>query len=171
MKIIVLHSRSFQCGAALIVSLILLLVMTLLGVSAMQGTVLEEKMAGNFRDRELAFQAAEAALRDAEEDINSARISGLTGFDSDCTGGLCDATAGFSDVWKNESTKPNGVELGSYTGNKPLVGVACQPRYWIEGYRVWPPGSSSWKTRYRITAVACGGTSGTRVVLQEVYRP
>jgi type IV pilus assembly protein PilX len=55
-----------QRGVALIVVLILLLVMTLLGLSSMRGTVLEERMSGNMFDRGLAFQAAEAALREAE---------------------------------------------------------------------------------------------------------
>jgi type IV pilus assembly protein PilX len=57
---------SCQRGSVLIVSLILLLVMTLLGLSAMQSSLLEETMAGNVRDHNLAFQAAEAALRDAD---------------------------------------------------------------------------------------------------------
>ncbi len=46
-----------QLGAVLIVSLLLLLVMTLLGVTAMQSNMLQEKMAGNFWSRNLAFQA------------------------------------------------------------------------------------------------------------------
>ncbi|MEN8166315.1 MAG: PilX N-terminal domain-containing pilus assembly protein [Pseudomonadota bacterium] len=50
----------------LVTSLILLLVMTLLGLSAMQTSLMEETMAGNVRDHNLAFQAAEAALRDAD---------------------------------------------------------------------------------------------------------
>jgi type IV pilus assembly protein PilX len=53
-------------GSVLVTSLILLLVMTLLGLSAMQTSLMEETMAGNARDHNLAFQAAEAALRDAD---------------------------------------------------------------------------------------------------------
>lgn len=136
-----------QTGAALIVGLVMLLVMTMIGVSAMQTNLLEEKMAGNYRDRDLAFQAAEAALRDAEADIET---SGRTNFDAD---------------------EPKGVVLGAYTGTAPLALVACQPRYWIEGYLARPAGSSSWKAQYRITAVACGGSQTARVVLQEVYAP
>lgn len=56
-----------QRGAALATSLILLLMLTLIGVTAMQSTTLEEKMAGNLRSEHLAFQAAEAALRAGEE--------------------------------------------------------------------------------------------------------
>ncbi|WP_129778828.1 pilus assembly PilX family protein [Peristeroidobacter soli] len=55
-----------QRGAVLIVSLLLLLVMTLLGLGASQSTRLQERMAGNQRDLELALQGAESALRAAE---------------------------------------------------------------------------------------------------------
>lgn len=55
-----------QRGAVLVVSLLLLLVMTLLGLGASQSTRLQERMAGNQRDLELAMQGAEAALRGAE---------------------------------------------------------------------------------------------------------
>ncbi len=55
-----------QRGAALIVGLVLLVVVTLVGVGAMQSTTLQEKMAGNLRDSNLAFQASEAVLRHCE---------------------------------------------------------------------------------------------------------
>jgi Tfp pilus assembly protein PilX len=55
-----------QSGAALVVGLVLLVVITLVGVGAMQNTTLQEKMAGNLRDSNLAFQASEVALRDCE---------------------------------------------------------------------------------------------------------
>ncbi|XSG85098.1 MAG: pilus assembly PilX family protein [Methylohalobius sp. ZOD2] len=159
---------SNQRGAALVISLLMLLVMTVIGVAAMQTNLLEEKMAGNFRDMNLAFQSAEAALRDAETDITPpSRFSGLTGFTSNCTDGMCDATGGLSEVWE---TYPNsGVALGTYTATPALPRVACQPRYWIEGYKSQPVGSPSWKAQYRITAVACGGNPNTRVVLQSVF--
>ncbi|MEQ1557357.1 MAG: PilX N-terminal domain-containing pilus assembly protein [Methyloglobulus sp.] len=58
-----------QRGVVLLVSLIMLLLLTIIGLTGVQTSGLEEKMAGNMRDRNLAFQAAEAALRDAEKDI------------------------------------------------------------------------------------------------------
>jgi len=59
-----------QKGAVLIVSLVMLIIMTLLGISGMNNTVMQERMAGNQRNSTLAFQAAEAALRAAENDID-----------------------------------------------------------------------------------------------------
>lgn len=58
-----------QSGMALVISLILLLLLTLISMSAMRMSGLEEKMAGNDRDRNLAFQAAESALRAGETKI------------------------------------------------------------------------------------------------------
>jgi type IV pilus assembly protein PilX len=60
-------SVSQQKGAVLIVSLILLLVMTILAVSGSQLVKLQERMSGNIRDADIAFQSAEASLRDTEE--------------------------------------------------------------------------------------------------------
>ena len=55
-----------QRGATLVVVLILLLIMTVLGLTILRGTSLEERMSANMRDRSLSFQAAEAALREGE---------------------------------------------------------------------------------------------------------
>jgi type IV pilus assembly protein PilX len=55
-----------QRGAVLVVSLLLLLVMTLLALGASQSTRLQERMAGNQRDLDVAMQGAEASLRAAE---------------------------------------------------------------------------------------------------------
>lgn len=60
-----------QQGAILIVALIMLLLVTIIGLASMRGTSLQERMAGNLRDQELALQAAEAALRKGEARVIS----------------------------------------------------------------------------------------------------
>ncbi len=55
-----------QQGAVLIVSMLILLILTILGITAMSTTTLEEKMTSNFKQRQIAFQSASSALRDAE---------------------------------------------------------------------------------------------------------
>lgn len=60
-----------QQGAALVFALVMLLLLTLLGVAGMRDTLLQEKMVAAMRDRDLALQAAEAALREAESSIVS----------------------------------------------------------------------------------------------------
>ena len=59
------HAR--QRGAALITSLLLLLVLTVIGITVMQVSRMQERMSGNARDLNMAFESAEAALRNGEE--------------------------------------------------------------------------------------------------------
>ncbi|MCC7487848.1 MAG: hypothetical protein IT529_23000 [Burkholderiales bacterium] len=95
-------NRAGQKGAVLVIALLFLTILTILGVTAMTATTFEERLAGNARDSGVAFQAAEAALRDARRDINgivippfnaprSPSISGKTGFGdgSDTDNGSC----------------------------------------------------------------------------------
>lgn len=63
--------RNTQQGTALVVSLIMLIVITFLGTSAAQISLEEDKASRNDRDHQIAFQAAEAALIDAELDIEN----------------------------------------------------------------------------------------------------
>jgi type IV pilus assembly protein PilX len=53
-------------GAALIITLLILLIMTLLGITAITTSSLQEKMAGNMRDQYMAQQAGDSILRDGE---------------------------------------------------------------------------------------------------------
>ena len=66
-----------QEGFVLIVGLVILGLLTMLALSSMRDTTMQEKMAGASRDSGLAFQAAESALRDAENCI--------TGTTANCT--------------------------------------------------------------------------------------
>jgi type IV pilus assembly protein PilX len=59
-----LNNPRRQRGAALVVGLVLLLVLTLLAVSTMRTASLELLMAGNAQFRENAFRLAEASLAD-----------------------------------------------------------------------------------------------------------
>lgn len=176
-----LHCRR-QHGVALITGLIFLVVLTLIAITAARMAGLEERMSGNMRDRSLAVQAAEMALRDAELDIrNSGRVSGLTGFDSACTNGLCyNGIAGNADsndwnaipVWSLVSmTAAPSVAYGSNTGAVDIAGLSAQPRYLIEGVEKLVPGSGKKAFYYRITVRAQGANPNTVVWLQEVFKP
>ncbi len=59
---------SKQSGAVLAIALILLLVITLVGVSTLQTTGLEEQMAANVQFKNLAFQSSETAIEEALDD-------------------------------------------------------------------------------------------------------
>lgn len=116
-------SRRDQSGAVLIISLVMLLIMTMLAVGSMRGTILEEKMAGNSSDRNLAFQSTESAVREAEVFVEG--IVSLGGFGD--SGGLRGRTAvepAFYDAntWGDASNYIVAeTDFGSY--EKPLYYV------------------------------------------------
>lgn len=166
-----------QSGAALMVSLMILLVLTLIGVTSMSSTILEEKMAGGVRNQNLSFQSAEAALRDGEIWIGGQnpvpRAVALCGsppcqvveLDS-----LGDLTAQ-NDAWWSSNAREYGV-----TGT-PEVGVSADPRYIVE-YRTFEDiggldvGTNSFQRRfdyYRLTARGTGGNTTTETILQSHY--
>ncbi|MDO6563629.1 PilX N-terminal domain-containing pilus assembly protein [Amphritea sp. 1_MG-2023] len=88
-----------QRGSVLVVSLIFVVLMSLIAVSGMQLSSLEERMAGNHQDKDRAFQAAEAALVEGEQFVLTTDFdrevhfkkacSGSLCFDDSCAGGLC----------------------------------------------------------------------------------
>ena len=63
--------KRLQTGSALIIGLTILLVMLILGTAGMRTTIMEERMAGNVRDYNTAFQAAELGLVDGEQDVRN----------------------------------------------------------------------------------------------------
>src|SRR5690606_23521558 len=69
-----LYRERRQAGSALLICLIFMLLLTIIGVGAMQSATLQERMAGNSRDQNLAFQAAEAALRAGEQRLQGSLV-------------------------------------------------------------------------------------------------
>jgi type IV pilus assembly protein PilX len=63
-----------QRGAALIIGLVLLMVMTLLAVSTMSTANLELMMAGNAQYKEIAFQLAEAGIEEVIVDVRDGLV-------------------------------------------------------------------------------------------------
>jgi type IV pilus assembly protein PilX len=170
-----------QRGAVLFVSLMFLIVMTLIGVTAMSTANLQETMAGNARDKNLSFEAAEAALRDAESNILG--IAALAAFNN--TDGLYvlrDDTGEqrFEDNdwdaadWQNDA---NTVSYADYPDTNPLPSLASAPRFYIEEL---PPvkdtdslvvgtGVPEFKIYHRITARGVGQSATGITILQSTY--
>jgi len=67
------YIASAQAGIALPLTLILLLVMTLIAVATLRTTTLEENMSANNRLRQVAFNAGESALTEAERVVRNLR--------------------------------------------------------------------------------------------------
>ncbi len=75
MRTLSLSTYNKQNGVVLVVSLIMLLILTLLGISALNTTSMEEKMATNSQSINRAFQAAEAGIDAAYADSDSFNLS------------------------------------------------------------------------------------------------
>ena len=121
-------TRSRQGGAVLAVSLIILLVVTLLAVGSMRSSTLEEKMAGNTRDRHLAFQTTESAIREAEVFVES--IASLGNFDG--TAGLFGRTD-TAPAYYDQST---WTDVGKHVVAATDFGSYEAPKYFIQNYTV-----------------------------------
>lgn len=63
--------RSHQNGATLIVALVFLVVLTIAGITAMQFSTLEERMAGNSQSRNTVFQTAQNTIQENLIVLNS----------------------------------------------------------------------------------------------------
>lgn len=184
------HNR--QKGIVLVTAILLLVALTILLISMMRTSIVEERMVGSSRDWNNAFQAAEAALRDAEREIAaSTRISGTTGFDASCTNGLClpntcPSNSDCSPVWvkldnlndtawlTGSGTSSTSVAYGTYTPAVSLPGFSAQPRYIVEVLNTTSKSlKPSWQARtlYRVTAVGFGLNNSTRVMLQSTVSP
>ncbi len=166
-----------QRGAALVMGMIFLTLLSLLGLTALGTSLLEERMAANARDRIRAFQAAEAALRRCEAAVPSATFGPTGG-----SGGMYDDVdpARWNQDWSGWGA--GGTSVLSYTG---LSLVAAQPRCIAErlaatinetpgaaeSLRVGLPVETERTYRhYRITARGTGISDRTVVMLQSHLR-
>ena len=162
-------------GVALVTGLIMLTMVTLLAVTSMQSTTLQELMSSNLKDQVTAFEAAETAIRAAEEYLDSDQYN-LGSFDSDLSDGLVAYT--YDDIWNEIDW---AAESEQVTG---VYGVTTAPRYVIQYIG---PVTSELNTlnvenaygqggatelsvdMFKITARGTGGSDNTVVVLETMY--
>lgn len=186
-------------GAALLVTMSIVLVLMIVGASATRAALYAEKAARGERDHVLALQAAEAALTDAERDIEGGADPGSLRaamfdagvadiFPDGCgTGagnpalGLCKRVmAPRVPAWLLVPLADPGVavavDFGTFTGAAMPVGRASVParlpRYIIEPLPFVRSGDQAGKvpaSLYRITAIGFGVQDTTHVVLQSFY--
>jgi len=154
-------------------ALMFLTILMMIGTVAVSSGVAEEQMARSNRDYNVAFQSAEAALRDAKADLigNGSRdpvIIGSVGFVAACTNALClTAAAGSTPVWDVSANWNSAANYGQYTFAQtlPTTGpgaVSQQPRYLLEYIA-----ASGSQHIYRITARGFGPSANMTVTLQE----
>lgn len=188
--------KTKQQGIALIFVMLILVVVSILGIGGAQLAMMGEKGARNERDIQISRQAAEAALVDAEFDMNSTAagsravdFTSAMNFIDGCgtsgvSKGLCAQTEVGKPIWltvnfMNDSGNAPTTYIGEKTGRIMNYGngiqPALRPRYIVEYLTVYPTGSNkSAKAKaapvYRITTMGFGPRSDIQTVLQMVYR-
>lgn len=177
MKAHALHPQR-ERGAILVVSLLLLLVMTALALTASQTTRLQERMAGNARDLDLAFQGAEAGLREAERRVEDEaedagrRIIQACADPASCT------------ILQRPATPPDyrHATLEWWNDNAVTYGAATQEfdeladdpmsrsEVWTTVSDTLTEGRSTTGTAFYLnTSRSVGGTETAEVIVQSVY--
>jgi type IV pilus assembly protein PilX len=166
------HNR--QAGVTLVVSLVILVTMTLLGVTSIQSTRTEVAMAGNLREAGLTFNAAEAGLRFGETFVEDS-IS--TAVYADVTIGLyaeADVDPDYADytIWAASQDAAFGLAYVAedpkfiirYLGDRSQNEVA---KINIGGYGTAQPGITV--SNFRITARGTGQSGNARRFVQSYY--
>ena len=168
-------------GAILVFCLVFLGILTVMGTSGMETVVLEERMSNNMRDYSRAFQSAESALKNAEAWLILQTTLPIVSGD------------GSTRVWSENAMDPSETD-GKYwwdhadmtaawwaTNADSIVGVAgvaAQPAYIIEQYRIVDNENSlsigsgevpRVRTFHRITARGVGLTETTVVQVQSTF--
>jgi len=162
-------SRRASHGATLIVGMILLLLMTAIALTTLKAIKTDEHLTGNQQDRHLAFQAAEAGLREAELLLEQPSLPPF------------DGNAGL--YLYTDPGIPVPLELDASNARRygeTLAGVDQEPLYIIERMEAGVEQGDSLvmgvrygaqrRSSYRITTTGFGGSATTRTVLQSTFK-
>ena len=168
-------------GTALIFALVMLLLLTILGITAITTSSLQEKMAGNMRDQYMAQQAGDSILREGEALVfgQAFRPTPACPPSSAVTERIWDS----SDIWGPTGTLIPGCLPDVITANETwwstngfLASISTgqtsqEPRYVVEFIqRVEDPlGSKKYMYYYRTTGWSVGFTNSARGLLQSVF--
>lgn len=175
--------HSSQCGSALVMGLVFLVILTLLGLSASGGSIQQELISRNLRDQSLALEAADAALRAGETWLRT--NGGPRPVSLDPTGSSFVKPAGYCDAGSSNCAysgasfwNSNGEPLGGVRDGQqilPTLSASNQPRYIVEYLfecRTCGGLGQSYQNNpryYRITARGVGLNANTTRVVQSIY--
>ena len=171
-------------GSVLVISLLILLTLTILGITALNTTVMEERMSSNTRQRNLAHQAAETALKSAEQWLGNAAgnvtlVGHLSQFDQSAEL-YDDTTSGRSinfDINNSTSWTASNSQAVTTLSNFPSNAseIPGAPRYIIEYIgRIGDPPLNFTDPdlrdyAFRVIAIGWGPDKTTRVVLSSTF--
>lgn len=180
MKMLRSGMHSHQDGIVLVTCLVILLILTMLALSSVQSTSLQELITRNQRDSNLAFNAAEAAIVVAEGQINAlTEIS----YALDASPLIYDAvTLGPLDVSSADLWTAAASICAAGDATCAIQGVNSQPRYVIEHIgtvvsdedrlnldNIGQNPNICCTQMFRVTARGTGGTDAAVVMLQSTF--
>jgi type IV pilus assembly protein PilX len=182
-------TRTEQRGIVLVSSLLLLLVVTIIALSMFRSFGIQEKIAGNMREKQRALQAAVSAQQYAEWWLSSFGA----GTPSGACAGLANANASTTNVqicsnqlplltsvtsvpWGGSAPVgvtyiPPGMQIGSATSTANTIlnpTYAAAPTFYISDMGVSADASIPGEI-YQIDAVGYGGNSNTVAVVESTY--
>ena len=175
-------------GIALVSSLLLLLIITIIAMSMFRSFGSQEKIAGNLREKDRALHAAESAQQYAEWWLTQPAGSVAASAPVTCAvGAALNANAGQGQICTNASSLVNlGINTTqqlpwpvSYVQYSP-VGMATplqagnnnDPAYaWTPGFYIVDLGlaADAAGEAYQIDAFSSGATTGTVAVVESTY--
>lgn len=165
---------SRQHGAALIIGLVLLISLTVVGIGVLSTTSLEQRMAGNMADLNLAFNAAESVSRQfMVQSVNT--LGPIERVCKTINANPC-LTTDQDDNWWDTATASDwsGMAVTAKNFFVPIKGVKTQPMLVVEierrnyftqvrGFDYQTPGIDF----IRLTSRGTGASDNTEVVLQQ----
>ncbi|HTT43986.1 MAG TPA: PilX N-terminal domain-containing pilus assembly protein [Steroidobacteraceae bacterium] len=174
------RTKAAQRGVALVTSLLLLIIITILALSMFRSFGTQEKIAGNLREKERALHAAESAQQYAEWWLlqNNNTAAGATSCAASVAatptaGQICNQTP--QQVPFDPTVVPWAIQVTYTPQNMVLLGqpqVAGNPPYfatpafWIADRGVAADGAGE---AYQIDAYGYGSAASTVAVVESVY--
>lgn len=168
-----------QAGTALVTSLVMLLVMTMIGIGSLKNTLMQEKMAANVWDTGASFQATEIGLRDAENYIETLASPSVFKATPSPAGIYSSTASEFDYLDLSAWTTSNAIQtMGEFDAVyqapfyaikhiKDTSGPGGNNSIMVRGYDDVTPGTSV--SIFKITAIGSGRTDSARSILQTYY--
>lgn len=152
--------RNHQRGVVLFVGLIMLLLLSLIGITAMQVTLLQERMAGNFFVQHVGFEAGEKALSDGRNATRTLANSGA-GLTLDYFSMVGPSTQ-FQFPWTTWLTSETFPPAAPYAS--PMAA-----RRWAPGQGASLPTNGNALSYYSIAAFGADSSTDAKTALQGIY--
>jgi type IV pilus assembly protein PilX len=189
----VVNYRKSEHGAVLVVALVMVLVLTLIGVSGRGSVTRDEKMVSNMQNATKSFQGAEAALNECENFLRTRQVVNLVQVDAvddiadlQAQNGRVIAIGSFPAGWWEDTVfwaaagTPSVIASIARTDDNP-DGVVGQPRCFTEyigngtssmdsDASLYPGANSpNSKLVYRVTAFSFGADTKSQSVVESLF--